>query len=209
MELLMIVRVLLRRWYLVLIPVVVAAVLVVPDMLGDGPAVSGGYTTTIRYTAAQTLEAIPDRQGDYQDVWLASELTVRAFTEWVRTGRFAEEVAQEADAAEEQSFDLDAILEDDLVMPTRLTPLLTLAQLGTVMRTEDLLPGQLQLAPLGNADWSLRLPGMAKPVRVTADPEFFEQHAGSVELWSPGSLVFPEPEWAEWRPEQGPPEFPF
>jgi capsular polysaccharide biosynthesis protein len=96
MELLMIMRVLLRRWYLVLTPLVVAAALVLPDMLGDGPAVSGGYTTTIRYTAAQTLEAIPDRQGDYQDVWLASELTVRAFTEWVRTGRFAEEVAQVA-----------------------------------------------------------------------------------------------------------------
>lgn len=120
----------------------------------------------------------------------------------------ADEVAQEADAAEEQSFDLDAILEDDLVMPVRLTPPLTLTQLGAVMRTPDLLPTQLQLTPLGKADWSLRLPGMTKPVRVTADPEFFEQHAGSVELWSPGSPVFPEPEWAEWRSELGPPHFP-
>jgi len=119
----------------------------------------------------------------------------------------AEEVAQEAAAAEEQSFDLDAILEDDLVMPTRLTPPLTLPQLGAVMHAPELLPTQLQLTPLGNADWSLRLPGMSRPVRVTADPEFFEQHAGSVELWSPGSPVFPEPEWAEWRPEQGTPPF--
>jgi capsular polysaccharide biosynthesis protein len=93
MELTLILRVLLRRWYLVLIPVVIVAVVVVPDILDEGPAVSGGYTTTVRYTAAQELDAIPNRDGDYQDVWLASELTVNAFTEWVRTSRFAQEVA--------------------------------------------------------------------------------------------------------------------
>lgn len=119
-----------------------------------------------------------------------------------------EEVAQEADAAEEQGFDLDAILEDDMVMPARPEPLLNLAQLGALMRAPELLPPQIQLQPLGNADWSLRLPGMAQAVRVTTDPAFYEEHAGSVELWSPGSPVFPEPEWAEWRPEQGFPRFP-
>lgn len=98
MELILILRVLLRRWYLVILPVVIVGAVVVPDVLGDSPAVSGGYTTTVRYTAAQVLEAIPNRDGDYQDVWLASELTVNAFTEWVRTGRFAQEVAQVAQA---------------------------------------------------------------------------------------------------------------
>jgi hypothetical protein len=143
---------------------------------------------------------------------LPSLITARVLTGGSRgeAGRqqVADEVAQEADAAEEQSFDLDAILEDDLVMPTRLTPPLTLPQLGAVMRAPELLPTQLQLTPLGSSDWSLRLPGMTNPVRVTADPEFFEQHAGSVELWSPGSPVFPEPEWADWRREEGTPEFP-
>ena len=93
MELMLIIRVLLRRWYLVLIPTAIIAVVVAPDLFDQGPAASGGYTTTIRYTAAQVLEAIPNRDGDYQDVWLASELTVNAFTDWVRTGKFAEEVA--------------------------------------------------------------------------------------------------------------------
>lgn len=76
-----------------MIPVVVAAIFAVPALLRDTPADSGGFTTTLRYTAAQVLEAIPGRDGDFQDVWLASELTVNAFTEWVRSSRFAEEVA--------------------------------------------------------------------------------------------------------------------
>lgn len=104
MELILILRVLLRRWYLVLIPVVIVAVVAVPDILDEGPAVSGGYTTTVRYTAAQELEAIPNRDGDFQDVWLASELTVNAFTEWVRTSRFAQEVAG---IAQESGLDID------------------------------------------------------------------------------------------------------
>jgi len=142
---------------------------------------------------------------------LPSMITARVLTGGARgeAGRqqVADEVAQVADAAEGQSFDLDAILEDDLVMPARAAPLLTLAKIGAVMRTPDLLPTQLQLTPLGSSDWSLRVPGMSQAVRVTVDPQFFEDHAGSVELWSPGCPLFPEPEWAEWRPEMGIPEF--
>jgi capsular polysaccharide biosynthesis protein len=93
MELMLILRVLIRRWWLIAIPVVVAAVFVVPDLLEDSPATSGGFTTTIRYTAAQQLDALPEREGDYQDVWLASELTVNAFTDWIRSGQFKAEIA--------------------------------------------------------------------------------------------------------------------
>lgn len=95
MELISILRVLLRRWYMVLIPVVIAGVLVVPRFLSGGTATSGGFTTTIRYTAAQVLDAIPNRDGDYQDVWLASEFTVNAFTDWIGSIRFADEVSRE------------------------------------------------------------------------------------------------------------------
>lgn len=98
MELIAIVRVLLRRWYMVLIPVVIAGALVAPRFLG-GTAVSGGFTTTLRYTAAQVLDAIPNRDGDFQDVWLASEFTVNAFTDWIGSIRFADEVSRELAAA--------------------------------------------------------------------------------------------------------------
>ncbi|MEQ8673077.1 MAG: hypothetical protein RLP44_16855 [Aggregatilineales bacterium] len=95
MELLQILRILLRRWWIVILPVIVAAIIVVPDFLRDAPS-AGGFNTTIRYTAAQVLEAIPERDGDFQDVWLASELAVNAFTDWVRTGSFKDDVAEVA-----------------------------------------------------------------------------------------------------------------
>ena len=37
---------------------------------------------------------------------------------------------------------------------------------------------------------------MAAPVRVTTDPDYYEQHPDSTELWSPGSPVFPVPDFA-------------
>jgi capsular polysaccharide biosynthesis protein len=92
-EPILILRVLLRRWWLIIIPVAIASALIVPDFLDDGPAVNGGFNTVIRYTAAQEADAVPERDGDLQDLWLASELTVNAFTEWVRTSRFKDEVA--------------------------------------------------------------------------------------------------------------------
>lgn len=99
MELIQVLRILLRRWYLVLIPALVAAAITLPDLLSNREAVSGGFTVTIRYSAAQVLEAIPNRDGDFQDVWLASEFTVNAFTDWVRTSSFIAEIQQAAAAS--------------------------------------------------------------------------------------------------------------
>jgi capsular polysaccharide biosynthesis protein len=87
-------RVLRRWWWLILIPVVIAAALTLPDLLRRGGG--GGYSTMIAYSAAQSMEAIPRTEGDYQDIWLSSELTVDAFTEWVRGSAFAREVAEAA-----------------------------------------------------------------------------------------------------------------
>jgi capsular polysaccharide biosynthesis protein len=71
---------------------VVAAIITLPALLTAEQPTSGGYSTVIRYTASQVLSAIPRQTGDYQDIWLASELTVNAFTEWIRSTRFADEV---------------------------------------------------------------------------------------------------------------------
>ncbi len=81
-----------RRWWLILIPVVVVAVITLPDLFNRDVTVSGGFNTTIRYSAAQEFN-LPNRDGDYQDVWLASELTVNAFTDWVRSSSFLSEIA--------------------------------------------------------------------------------------------------------------------
>lgn len=97
MELMRYIRILLRYWWLVLIPVAITAAVSIPALL-RGPAATGGFTTMIRYSAAQQLEAIANRDGDYQDVWLASELTVNAFTDWIRTSGFANAVISRAEA---------------------------------------------------------------------------------------------------------------
>lgn len=104
MELIQVLHVLRRRWWLVLLPFMVAAAVVLPGFLRGAPTASGGFSTVIRYSAAQKLEAIPQRDGDYQDVWLASELTVNALTGWVQTSSYKNEIAR---LLSEQGVDID------------------------------------------------------------------------------------------------------
>jgi hypothetical protein len=95
MELVNIARILLRRWWLILIPAIITTVWAAPEIFNRS-AVSGSFTTLIHYSAAQQPEAMPPRDGDYQDIWLASELTVNALTAWVQTGSFRQEIALKA-----------------------------------------------------------------------------------------------------------------
>lgn len=92
MELILILRVILRRWWLVAIPVVIVAATVVPEFLRERGTTAGGFNVTLRYTAAQSTSNVAPRDGDYQDVWLASELAVNALTDWVRSSSFREEI---------------------------------------------------------------------------------------------------------------------
>ncbi|QPC85038.1 hypothetical protein G4Y79_11920 [Phototrophicus methaneseepsis] len=92
MELRLILRMLRRRWWLIVVPVVVAVVLTLPQFLNRGTAISGGFYTSLRYTAAQETSNLPNRDGDFQDVWLASEYVVNAFTDWVRSRSFRAEL---------------------------------------------------------------------------------------------------------------------
>ncbi len=84
----------------------------------------------------------------------------------------------------------------DLEEPERPVPLYGLQDLGTLLARPDLLPPGIEARALGGRDWSWQGPGMAAPVRVTTDPDYYEQHPDSTELWSPGSPVFPLPEAA-------------
>ena len=93
MELKLIWRMLRRRWWLILVPVVIAAVLTVPQLLNRGSAVSGGFAASFKYSAAQQTSNLPNRDGDFQDVWLASEFVVNAFTDWVKSSSFRAELA--------------------------------------------------------------------------------------------------------------------
>lgn len=92
-----VVRVLRRWWFLVVVPPLIVAVVTLPGWL-SARSQAGGFGVTIRYSAAQVLDAIPNRDGDFQDVWLASELTVNAMTDWVRTSSFIDEIERELTA---------------------------------------------------------------------------------------------------------------
>lgn len=84
-------RAVLRRWWLIALPVVLSAVVSIPELLRDGAGVGGGFSTQIRYSASQKLN-LPDRDGDYTDIWRASEYTVHALTDWVRSSSFRYEI---------------------------------------------------------------------------------------------------------------------
>ena len=48
---------------------------------------------------------------------------------------------------------------------------------------------------MGCREYGLLAPGMFERLRVTTDPEYFEEHAESLELWSPGNPLFTHPEF--------------
>lgn len=91
-EIRLLARLLRRRWWLILLPVLVVAVLVALQLLNRG-GTSGSYGVSFRYSAAQSSSNLPQRNGDFQDVWLASEFTVNALTEWVKSSSFRTELA--------------------------------------------------------------------------------------------------------------------
>jgi len=93
MELILVMRVLLRRWWIIIVPVIVAAFFAVPQFLADTETGTAGYYTDFSYSAAQESSNFDVRDGDYQDVWLASEFVVNAFTDWVRSTSFRDELA--------------------------------------------------------------------------------------------------------------------
>lgn len=94
MEFARLLRILLRRWWIMAIPIVLSAVPAIIGYFDGAVAAAAGFSAQIRYSAAQELN-LPQRDGDYQDVWLASELTVNAFTDWVRSASFRAEMMAE------------------------------------------------------------------------------------------------------------------
>ena len=54
-----------------------------------------------------------------------------------------------------------------------------------------------QVRALGPREYALRAPGMSEELRVTTNPDFYEEHAESAEFWSPGSPLFIPPEHVE------------
>ena len=56
------------------------------------------------------------------------------------------------------------------------------------------MPPGVDVQPMGHREYGLLAPGMAERLRVTTDTAYFEEHAESMELWSPGNPLFEAPD---------------
>ncbi len=99
MELRALWRVVYRRWWLILLPSLVALAYAAYGYIKAPPG--GGFSTRVRFTAAESPAEVSHKLG-YEDSryypWLTSEYVVNALTDWVRTSSFAEEVSAELSA---------------------------------------------------------------------------------------------------------------
>lgn len=91
-------RILRRRWWLIAAPSLLGAAIALPGLFNNMSGEAGGFSAQVRFSAAQKLN-IPERDGDYTDIWQASEYTVDALTNWAVSASFRQEIqAQFADA---------------------------------------------------------------------------------------------------------------
>ena len=105
-------------------------------------------------------------------------------------------VERQAREAEAGGFDIDALLCGEPAPPERAPPALTMEDLDRVIASPDLMPPGVDVQPLAPREYGLLAPGMAERLRVTTDPAYYEEHAESVELWSPGNPLFAPPPFA-------------
>ncbi|MCP4701364.1 MAG: helicase, partial [Gammaproteobacteria bacterium] len=99
----------------------------------------------------------------------------------------------EVQRLEQNDFDLDEESEFTPEEFIRQDPLYDLEDLHGILANPKLLPPGIELAFSNNKEFSWREPGRIVPAGITTDRDYFEQHPESVELWSPGSPVFPQP----------------
>ena len=106
------------------------------------------------------------------------------------------DIEESISKASEAGFDLDEITDADLEEPYRPEPIYNLETLDSILQNQHLLPPELEVERLSSNEFKFQMPGMKRAIRITTDPEYYENHSESVELWSPGSDTFPDYEGA-------------
>ena len=92
-------------------------------------------------------------------------------------------------------FDIDATVDADISLPARAPSPVAMEDLDRVITAPDLMPPGTDIQPMGQREYGLRAPGMRERLRVTTNPEYYERHSDSVELWSPGNPLFKRPDF--------------
>lgn len=103
------------------------------------------------------------------------------------------ELEQQAEKARQGGFDIDEMVEAETAEPARPPAKLDLADLEALLTRPDLLPPGVVVKQLGIGEFSYEYPGARKAIRATTRASYFDEHTESLELWSPGSPIFPEP----------------
>ena len=113
----------------------------------------------------------------------------RTISQTVLSGkhRDARERATVVDAIEQETreregcgFDIDTVTERDLAMPERAPSSVTMEDLDRMIGRPDVMPPGTDVQPMGRREYGLLAPGMTERLRVTTDPEYFEEHAESM-----------------------------
>ena len=107
----------------------------------------------------------------------------------------AQEVDREATEAV-PGIDIDEAADTTFAVTDRPTSSVKMDDLDRVIRRPELLPEGFTVQPLGPREYSLTVEARQRAIRITTDAAYFERHADSVELWSPGGDAFP----ADWPP---------
>lgn len=90
------------------------------------------------------------------------------------------------------SFDLDSLVVSELEMDQRPEALYGLGNLRDVLTHNEVFLPDAKVEAMHSSEFQYVTPGMKK-LRITVSPEYYDTHAGDVELWSPGSPAFPDP----------------
>jgi hypothetical protein len=101
---------------------------------------------------------------------------------------------QQAEQAKQRGFDLNEMVDTDIDEPPRASSTLSMHDLELLLTRSEFLPAGIVVKQLQPGEFSYQTPGMQSPVRVTTRPSYFDDHAESVELWSPGGPQFPSPD---------------
>jgi len=105
----------------------------------------------------------------------------------------AQEVDREATEAA-PGIDIDEAADTTFALADRPASSVTMDDLDRVIQRPELLPDGFTVRPLGPREYSLTVRGRESAIRITTDADYFERHADSVALWSPGGDGFP----ADW-----------
>ena len=106
-----------------------------------------------------------------------------------------ETIERQASDSDQRGFDLDDALDREVTMPERPQSPILMEDLDRIISNPTLMPPGTEVQAMGAREYSLLAPGMSERLRVTTDPAYYEQHAESVELWSPGNPLFQAPEF--------------